>query len=282
MTGNARLSRCLGRIIVPVAAAGLVLTDAAVAPATGGPICAAIGTLACGDADADGTVTSTDALLALQAGVGVVYCDDCLCDASGSNAVTATDALMLLQAAVGGEVTFDCAACEASVCGDSVRTPFRGAPLGTTVDVADWCLLLDADPNNLERDITVTIKKALDTWLMPAAGVTTSIRNRGCDCGFLRDESRAEGMATTTPALGSVTTSTLGFCNCMVGVRAHSPAPLALVEVFIDLYDGDCGDFVGSGTVTVDGGVEEECDDGNLASGDGCSEECRLEPDGPF
>jgi len=227
-------------------------------------------------------VTSTDALLALQAGVGVLYCDDCLCDASGGNAVTATDALMVLQAAVGVDLSFDCATCEASVCGDSVRTPFRGAPLGTTIDVADWCLLLDADPNDLERDITVTITKALDTWLMPVAGVTTSIRNRGCDCGFLRAEHHANGQATTTPALGSVTTSTLGFCNCMVGVRAESPVPLALVEAYIDLYDGDCGDFVGAGTVLVDGGVEEECDDGNLTPGDGCSAECRLEPDEPL
>lgn len=255
---------------------------AGVMAGTGGPAVAVLSPLSCGDANRDGSVTSTDALLALQAGIGVVYCDDCLCDASGGSGVTATDALMLLQNAVGGQVPVACAACESSVCGDSARTPFRGAPLGTTVDVTDWCLLLDADPNNLERDITVTITKALDTWLMPVDGVTASIRNRGCDCGFLRDESRAEGMATTTPALGSTTTSTLEFCNCMVGVRAHSSVPLAVVETYIDLYDGDCGDFVGSGTVTVDGGVEEECDDGNLTSGDGCSAECRIELEPPF
>jgi cysteine-rich repeat protein len=274
-----RVARCMGGLFVPVVAAGLVSLGAGVARATDGPTCAALGALACGDADRDGSVTSTDALLALQAGIGVLYCDGCLCDASGGSNVTATDALMLLQQAVGGQVPLACETCDESACGDSVRTPFRGAPLGTTIDVADWCLLLDADPNNLEQDITVTITKALDTWLMPVAGVTTSIRNRGCDCGFLRTHERADGQATTTPALGSVTTSTLGFCNCMVGVRAESPVPLALVEAFIDLYDGDCGDFVGSGTALVDGGVEEECDDGNLVSGDGCSAECRTEPD---
>jgi len=281
MAVSVRFCRHSSRLLVTVVAAGLVLLVSQAAPASDGPICAALGALACGDADNDGSVTSTDALLALQAGVGTLYCDDCLCDASGTSSVTATDALMLLQSAVGGEVPLSCEVCATSVCGDAVRTPFRGAPLGTTVDVADWCLLLDADPNDLERDITVTVTKALDTWLAPVAGVTTSIRNRGCDCGFLRADVRADGLSTTTPALGSVTTSTLGFCNCMVGVRAHSPVPLALVEAFIDLYDGDCGDFIGSGTVIVDGGVEEECDDGNLTTGDGCSAECRIETQSP-
>lgn len=252
---------------------------AVVIPGAEGTALAALSPLSCGDADRDGSVTSTDALLALQAGIGVVYCDDCLCDASGGSGVTATDSLMLLQSAVGGQAPLDCTACDASVCGDSTRTPFRGAPLGTTVDVTDWCLLLGADPNNIERDITVAITKALDTWLGPVEGVTARIRDRGCDCfDYLREESRAQHRDTTTPALGSVTTTTLQFCNCMAGVTVESPVPLALVETYIQLADGDCGDFVGQGTITVDGGVEEECDDGNLASGDGCSSECRIEP----
>jgi cysteine-rich repeat protein len=255
---------------------------AAVVPESGAPALAALSPLSCGDADRDGAVTSTDALLALQAGIGVVYCDDCLCDASGGSGVTATDALMLLQSSVGGQALLECTACEASVCGDSTRTPFRGALLGTTVDVTDWCLLLGADPNNIERDITVTITKALDTWLTPVDGVTASIRDRGCDCfDYLREEPRAERRETTTPAPGSVTTTTLQFCNCMAGVAVESPVPLALVETYIRLADGDCGDFVGEGTISVDGGVEEECDDGNLVAGDGCSPECRLEPRAP-
>ena len=255
----------------------LVVPAGGVATASDAPICADLGVFACGDANRDGSVTSTDALLALQGGIGGLYCDPCLCDTSGSSGVTATDALMVLQDAVGGGVLFSCEACDASVCGDSTRTPFRGAPLGTTVNFPDWCLLLDANPNDLERDITATLTKVLDTFLAPVPDATVRIVSHGCDCGFLRTGARVAAAATTTTTGGSVTTSTLGFCNCMVSLRAESPVPLALVETYVDLYDGDCGNFVGSGTMLVDGGVEEECDDGNQVSGDGCSAECRLE-----
>jgi len=278
MAMNDRFAYRASRLILSVVAAGLVSLHARTVPASDGPICAALGALACGDADNDGTVTSTDALLALNASVGALYCDGCLCDASGGSSVTATDALIVLQAATGGAVPLDCAACVASVCGDFIRTAFRGAPITGTITLAEFCLLLDVDPNDLEAYVTVTITKALDTWLDPVNGVTASIRSRGCDCGFLRGDTSREGEAVTTTMQGGVTTTSLGFCNCMVDVEAEAPAPLALVEAFIDLYDGDCGDFVGSGTVVVDGGVEEECDDGNVTPGDGCSAECRIEP----
>ena len=257
--------------LVVLAAVGLVVSDTRVTSASDVPVRTALNALTCGDADSDGSVTSTDALLALQAGVSAVYCDPCLCDTSGSNGVTATDALMILNTAVGVDIGVACNACAASVCGDFSRTPFRGAPLGTSVHVAD-CLLLDPDPNDLESYISVTITKALDTWIAPVPDATVLIDNRGCDCGFLRADSRA----------AAATTTTLGSCNCMVGVIVQSPEALALVETYIDLVDGDCGDFVGSGTVLIDGGVEEECDDGNQVSGDGCSAECRLEPDPPI
>ena len=278
MSMSARFSRLCGRLLVSVAVAGLVVAGTGGAHASDGPICAAVTALECGDPNHDGSVTSTDALLALNASVDALYCDGCLCDASGGSTVTATDALVLLQAATGGEVTLQCAACEASVCGDSTRTPFRGAPLTGTITLADFCLLLWVDPNNVEDYVTVTITKALDTWLEPVNDVTTSIRNRGCDCGFLRGDAPRDALAATTTTQGGVTTTSLGFCNCMVDVEAEAPVPLAVVEAFIDLYDGDCGDFVGSGTVLIDGGVEEECDDGNVVPGDGCSAQCRLEP----
>jgi cysteine-rich repeat protein len=279
MATKVHVCRHGSRRLVAVIAAVLVLLVERVAPASDAPICAALGALACGDADNDGTVTSTDALLALNASVGVLYCDGCLCDASGGSSVTATDALIVLQAATGGAVPLDCAVCEVSVCGDFIRTVFRGAPITGTITLAGFCLLLDVDPHDLDTYVTVTITKALDTWLEPVDGVTASIRSRGCDCGFLRADAPREGAMLTTTTQDGVTTTSLGFCNCMVDVEAEAPVPLALVEAFIDLYDGDCGDFVGSGTVLVDGGVEEECDDGNLTSGDGCSPECRIEPD---
>jgi CSLREA domain-containing protein len=56
-------------------------------------------------------ITSTDALIALSAAVGVAECPACVCDVNNSAGVTATDALTLLRYAVGQPVTLDCPAC---------------------------------------------------------------------------------------------------------------------------------------------------------------------------
>jgi hypothetical protein len=68
-------------------------------------------TLLCGDADVDGRVAATDALLALQAGVGAAECSECRCDVNAAGGVSATDALLILQAAVGQPVTLACPPC---------------------------------------------------------------------------------------------------------------------------------------------------------------------------
>lgn len=65
----------------------------------------------CGDADADGAVASTDALIALYAAVGSASCAVCVCDVNASGAVTATDAQAVLAAAVGLPVELGCPAC---------------------------------------------------------------------------------------------------------------------------------------------------------------------------
>jgi hypothetical protein len=54
----------------------------------------------CGDADANGRVTATDALVALQTGIGLATCALDRCDIDGSATITATDALRILTAAV--------------------------------------------------------------------------------------------------------------------------------------------------------------------------------------
>ena len=56
-------------------------------------------------------ITSTDALIALSAAVGVSQCPLCVCDVNDSTGITATDALTLLRFAVGQAVTLDCPAC---------------------------------------------------------------------------------------------------------------------------------------------------------------------------
>ncbi len=54
-----------------------------------------------GDADGDGSVTASDALIILVASVSAGQCTPCACDANGDSLVTATDALAVLQYAVG-------------------------------------------------------------------------------------------------------------------------------------------------------------------------------------
>jgi hypothetical protein len=55
----------------------------------------------CGDAGGDGDVTASDALAALQAGVGLAECALAACDVNCSGGVSAIDALMILRAATG-------------------------------------------------------------------------------------------------------------------------------------------------------------------------------------
>ncbi|HET9062967.1 MAG TPA: dockerin type I domain-containing protein, partial [Candidatus Binatia bacterium] len=65
----------------------------------------------CGDANGDGTIAATDALIVLRTAVGTATCEPCVCDADASGAITAADALRLLRAGVGEPVVRDCPPC---------------------------------------------------------------------------------------------------------------------------------------------------------------------------
>jgi len=65
----------------------------------------------CADPTGDSATTATDALLTLNAAVGLVPCALCACDVDGSTAVTASDALFVLSYAVGQPVELDCPPC---------------------------------------------------------------------------------------------------------------------------------------------------------------------------
>jgi hypothetical protein len=54
------------------------------------------------------TPKASDALFVLRASVGTEECSLCVCDVNASGSVTATDALITLQAAVGLDVSLDC------------------------------------------------------------------------------------------------------------------------------------------------------------------------------
>jgi hypothetical protein len=68
-------------------------------------------TVVCGDANADGNITATDALVILQVGVGAAECAECRCDVNSVGGITATDALVVLRVAVGEGVVLVCPAC---------------------------------------------------------------------------------------------------------------------------------------------------------------------------
>jgi len=63
---------------------------------------------ACGDANDDGKVTSSDALAALRTAVGAGSCVPQVCDTDHNGSVTAADALRILRFAVGLPITLDC------------------------------------------------------------------------------------------------------------------------------------------------------------------------------
>ncbi len=58
-------------------------------------------------------ITASDALLILNAAVGLQVCAPCICDVTGEGSVTASDALLVLSAAVGLDVTLNCPPCDA-------------------------------------------------------------------------------------------------------------------------------------------------------------------------
>jgi len=62
----------------------------------------------CGDADEDGDLDPTDALLALRAAVGLGQCPATSCDVNANGQLTAIDALIILKSSVGLPVILDC------------------------------------------------------------------------------------------------------------------------------------------------------------------------------
>jgi len=68
----------------------------------------------CGDANDDGAITATDALILLRASVGTAFCESCVCDVNNDETTTAGDALVALAFAVGRSVELACPTCPIS------------------------------------------------------------------------------------------------------------------------------------------------------------------------
>jgi hypothetical protein len=93
-----------GEVASLFAAPGEVITRPATTTTTTLVMCPAD----CGDANEDGSITATDALIALRTAVGQGSCQLCLCDTNDSASVTATDALAILRFTVGSLCRFSC------------------------------------------------------------------------------------------------------------------------------------------------------------------------------
>ncbi len=65
----------------------------------------------CGDANDNGSLTSSDALMALHTAIELSSCDDCVCDVDNSGSTTTTDALSILQLGVGLSHELTCVEC---------------------------------------------------------------------------------------------------------------------------------------------------------------------------
>jgi Dockerin type I domain len=63
----------------------------------------------CGDGNGDGSITASDALLALRTAVGSASCPVAVCDVDANGSVSAGDALRILAHAVGQPVELTCA-----------------------------------------------------------------------------------------------------------------------------------------------------------------------------
>lgn len=65
----------------------------------------------CGDANNDGIISAPDALKILRYATGLGACTKCVCDADGNGTVKTTDALVVLNASVGDFSGLACAGC---------------------------------------------------------------------------------------------------------------------------------------------------------------------------
>jgi hypothetical protein len=125
--------------------------------------------VACGDSDANGSVTAGDASRALKQAVGVDSgCSLSVCDVNASGAVTALDARMILDAGVGRSTTLKCnsglvvaLAADVRLGGISIDVDYSGVAdasfVGTGEDVACTSLLSEGTIVAFNNDVEARV-----------------------------------------------------------------------------------------------------------------------------
>ncbi len=152
----------------------------------------------CGDANGDGGISATDALIALQAAVGTAPCALAVCDANGDGRLSASDALRILQAAVGIPVGFHC----------------DGSPPTTTTTTTS------STTSSTSSTTTTTVS------LCPANGPITDLRNDCSHLGYFYVlGSIVEGLTTTGDSVVIAQTDgidVLGYFGPVTGRRTFT------------------------------------------------------------
>lgn len=114
----------------------------------------------CGDGNYSGAVTASDALFALQTGIGAAACPGCICDINANGSTTATDALAMLQASVGVPVPLACVPC--FLLGSTTTTTLPGTtttligPTTTTTSTTSTTVIVVTDLCEIDTATCVT------------------------------------------------------------------------------------------------------------------------------
>jgi len=70
-----------------------------------------VNTVLCGDANRNGSISATDAQVALRAATELGSCLGCICDVNDSGSISTLDALIILKRAVGQNIAMECPVC---------------------------------------------------------------------------------------------------------------------------------------------------------------------------
>lgn len=145
---------------------------------------------------------------------------------------------------------------------DLPNARFMAAPLGAPVCAyQDFLLPSTLDPAKLRVRVATFNDNALDSFAVNGIDVAPITVSEPAGQPWQKNIVRELGVGM--PWRGGL--NRIEICN-----ENETSAPNAFRYLYVDAYVDRCGDGVLS--------VREDCDDGNVANGDGCSATCGIEP----
>ena len=178
----------------------------------------------CGDATIfDGRITAADALVALQAAVGVRHCLPCLCDADDSGDISATDALALLRASVGTESVLHCPHCPLGR-GTELTLDFAGECHGAHVEIPATALPQPIEEFGCFIDTQLLALPCVLTGRLDQSGWTLDFRSHPNDPSACSFGSRPVlSCHLDDDALAAMAAAAVVTCGC--GCAEECPTP---------------------------------------------------------